>query len=94
MNSRLLLVYWIAAVSKLAAAPVEILPPELRGAVQPQVAVAPSGRIHVVFGKDNAIYHTMSADGRVFSAPVKVGELEKLALRMRRGADGRRFPTG
>ena len=69
----------------LAAAPVEILPPELRGAVQPQVAVAPSGRIHVVFGKGRAIYHTASLDGRAFSAPVKVGELEKLALRMRRG---------
>lgn len=69
----------------VAAAPVDILPPELRGAVQPQVAVAPSGRIHVVFGKDNAVYHTTSPDGRAFSAPVKVGGLEKLALRMRRG---------
>jgi hypothetical protein len=64
---------------------VEAIPPELRGAVQPQVAVAPSGRIHVVFGKDTAIYHTASANGRSFSAPVKIGELEKLALRMRRG---------
>ena len=73
------------AVSTLTAAPVEIVPPEWRGAVQPQVAVAPSGRIHVVFGKDTAIYHTSSADGRAFSVPVKVGELEKLALRMRRG---------
>ncbi len=69
----------------LAATPVEILPPELRGAVQPHVAVTPSGRIHIVFGKDNAIYHVTSQDTRVFSAPVKIGELEKLALRMRRG---------
>lgn len=69
----------------LAAAPVEILPPELRGAVQPQLAVTLSGRVHVVFGKDNSIYHTTSPDGRVFSAPVKIAELEKLALRMRRG---------
>ena len=69
----------------LSAAPVEILPPELRGAVQPQVAVAPSGRIHVVFGKDTAIFHTTSPDGRTFSAPVKIGTLEKLALKMRRG---------
>lgn len=73
----------IAAV--LTAAPVEILTPELRGAVQPQVAVAPSGRIHVVFGKDNAVFHTTSPDGRTFSSPVKIGELEKLALKMRRG---------
>ncbi len=67
------------------AAPVEILPPELRGAVQPQIAVTPAGRIHIVFGKDTAIYHTTSQDGHVFSTPVKVGELEKLALKMRRG---------
>jgi hypothetical protein len=67
------------------AAPVEILPPELRGAVQPQLAITPSGRIHLVFGKNNAIYHTASTDGQAFSPPVKVGELEKLALKMRRG---------
>ena len=75
----------ILATTRCFAAPVQIIPPELRGAVQPQVAVAPSGRIHVVFGKDTAIYHTASADGRSFSAPVKVAELDKLALRMRRG---------
>jgi BNR repeat-like domain len=69
----------------LSAAPVEIVPPDLRGAAQPQVAMAPSGRIHVVFGKDNAIFHTTSPDGRAFSEPVKIGELEKLALKMRRG---------
>jgi hypothetical protein len=73
------------AMTSALAAPVQVLPPELRGALQPQIAVAPSGRIHVVFGKDNAIYHTTSTDGRTFSRPVKVGELEKLALKMRRG---------
>ncbi len=76
---------FISIATALTAAPVEIIPPELRGAVQPQVAVAPSGRIHVVFGKDNAVFHTTSPDGRTFSAPVKIGELEKLALKMRRG---------
>ncbi len=87
MNAR----FPIAAVvisllaASAGAAPVDILPPGLRGAVQPQIAVAPSGRIHVVFGKDNAVYHTTSPDGLAFSAPVKVGELEKLALKMRRG---------
>lgn len=75
----------ILVTTRNFAAPVEIIPPELRGAVQPQVAVAPGGRIHVVFGKENAIYHTACADGRSFSAPVKIGELDKLALRMRRG---------
>ncbi len=67
------------------AAPVEIISPELRGAVQPQVAVSPNGRVHVVFGQETAIYYTSSLDGRTFSRAVKVGALEKLALRMRRG---------
>ena len=80
-----ILAFLVLATTRTFAAPVEIIPPELRGAVQPQVAVAPGGRIHVVFGKENAIYHTASADGRSFSAPVKIGELDKLALRMRRG---------
>lgn len=79
------LLFALAFALHAAAAPVEVLPPELRDAVQPQVAVAPSGRVHVVFGKDNAVYHTTSPDGRVFSVPVKIGELDKLALRMRRG---------
>jgi hypothetical protein len=69
----------------LLAAPVELVPPDLRDAIQPQVAVAPAGDIHVVFGKGDAVYHTSSADGSKFSAPVKVGELEKLALGKRRG---------
>ena len=83
MNLRILPA--LALALHAAAAPVEILPHEFRGAVQPQVAVAPSGRIHVVFGKDNAVFHTTSLDGRAFSAPVKIGALEKLALKMRRG---------
>ena len=60
----LLLALALVVCAKLVAAPVEIIPPELRGAVQPQVAVSPGGRIHVVFGKDSAIFHTASADGR------------------------------
>ncbi len=68
------------------SAPVEVIPAELRGAIQPQVAVAPSGKIHVTFGKGNAVYYVVSADGgRTFSKPVQVGELPKLALGMRRG---------
>ena len=84
-NPAAILAVFILVTTRAFAAPVEIIPPELRDAVQPQVAVAPSGRVHVVFGKASAIYHTTSPDGRVFSAPVKIGELEKLALRMRRG---------
>jgi len=67
------------------AAPVPLAPKDLRDALQPQLAVAPSGKVHVVFGAGNSIYYTGSADGRAFGAPVKVAQLEKLALRMRRG---------
>lgn len=72
--------------SPLHSAPVEIISPELGGALQPQVAVASSGRIHVTFGKGNADFHTASLDaGRTFTKPVKVAELSTLALGMRRG---------
>lgn len=72
-------------VEALSAAPIEIIPSDFLGPVQPQVAIAPSGRIHVVFGKDDSVFHVTSADGRTFSAPVKIAALGKLALRMRRG---------
>ncbi len=75
----------VLSAMTLAAAPVELVPADLRGAVQPQVAVEAAGRIHVTFGQGNAVYYTDSADGKKFSAPVKVGELDKLALGMRRG---------
>jgi hypothetical protein len=69
----------------LHAAPVEVTPKEMRDAVQPQLAVSPDGKVHVAFGMGTAIYHTSSSDGRSFTPPVKIAELEKLALRMRRG---------
>ena len=86
MKTKLLILIALTTVSLSSlAAPTQPLSPDFQGAVQPQLAIAPSGRIHLVFGKDNAIFHTTSPDGRTFSAPVKVGELEKLALKMRRG---------
>lgn len=73
------------AVSGMAQ-PVEILPPGLRGAVQPQVAVAPGGSIFVTFGKGAAIYCVGSTNGgKTFMRPVEVASLPKLALGMRRG---------
>jgi hypothetical protein len=83
MNLRWLLC--LSCVATALAAPVELVPPDLRDAIQPQVAVARGGGIHVVFGKGKAVYHTTSIDGRKFSEPVKIGELEKLALGKRRG---------
>ncbi len=71
--------------SAAPAAPIRIVSETAPAAVQPQISVAPGGTIHVVFGRGNAIYHTQSRDGRAFSPAVKVGQLEKLALGMRRG---------
>jgi len=76
---------FLSCLATALAAPVEVVPHDFHGAVQPQVTVAPSGAVHVVFGQGTAVYHTSSADGREFSKPIKVGELEKLALGRRRG---------
>ena len=71
---------------QLSSAPVEIISPELHGAIQPQVAVSPEGHVHVTFGKGTIIYHVSSTDGgRTFSKPVEVAGLPQLALGMRRG---------
>jgi BNR repeat-like domain len=73
------------AMTSLAQS-VEILPPALRGATQPQVAVAPNGNIFVTFGKDASVYCTISTNGgKTFLEPNKVATLPKLALGMRRG---------
>jgi len=55
---------------------------------QPQLAVAPSGLVHVVYGskKEEAIHHATSADdGKTFADPFKIGSLAELALGMGRG---------
>src|SRR5688500_17121091 len=63
-----------------------VTPPEFGEARQPQIAISDDGTIHIAFGKADAIYTTSSDnDGVSFSEPVKVGELPKLALGMRRG---------
>lgn len=68
-------------------APTDVLPPkQFREAQQPQVAVSPSGQVHLVFGSGRSVFCTTSVDGgRTFGGPVKVGELGALALGMRRG---------
>ena len=69
----------------VAAFEVEILPPALRGAVQPQVAVAPDGRTFIAFGKGGSLYAAAGDASLVFRAPVEIATLPKLALGMRRG---------
>jgi hypothetical protein len=53
---------------------------------QPQVTVTPAGMIVVVFARDRSIYSEQSADeGRSFSTPLKVADLNGLMVGMRRG---------
>src|SRR5262249_23597727 len=70
----------------LKATPIEVIPPALHGAIQPQVAVAPNQKIYVAFGRGDRIYCATSVDdARTFLPPQEVAQLPKLALGMRRG---------
>ena len=65
---------------------VEIPTPGLAAPRQPQVAIGRDGRGYVVFGDGAAIYCASAAlPALEFAAPVKIAELPKLALGMRRG---------
>lgn len=76
----------VAGLPVFAGEPVEIVPPELRGAAQPQVAVSAKGDVYVAFGRSGSFYCAASPDGgRTFQPPVRVGSLQKAALGMRRG---------
>ncbi len=80
------LVVTLCASRLSLAGPVEVIPPEFRGAIQPQVAVFGNDEVYVAFGKNGSVYCATSLDGgRIFKSPVAVGSLEKLALGMRRG---------
>jgi len=53
---------------------------------QPQVAVAPTGAVSIVFAHDSSVYFVQSTDdGRSFSAPVKIADVRHLMVGMRRG---------
>jgi BNR repeat-like domain len=63
---------------------VEVIPAELRGVTQPQAAMADDGKAYVAFGRGSEIFCAAGDAGLKFKPPVKVGELPKLALGMRR----------
>jgi hypothetical protein len=66
--------------------PVEIVSADLRGASQPQVAVAPDHKVFVVFGKETKVYCAVSTNNaKSFLPPRKVADVPGLALGMRRG---------
>ena len=63
-----------------------VAPAQFKGAKQPQVTISEKGAVSVVFGKENGIYVCQSEDaGGKFSSPIKIAEVPKLALGMRRG---------
>lgn len=84
MSAMLCMLFAHAAIFTRGAE--RITPLDFAGAKQPQIAIASSGEIYVAFGKGQKIYVTRSENaGRTFSSPTTIGELEKLALGMRRG---------
>lgn len=64
----------------------KVVPDNFGEGRQPQVSVTRSGTIFVVFARDSSIYSVRSTDeGKSFSAPVKVAEVNHLKVGMRRG---------
>lgn len=58
----------------------------VRNPRQPQAAVDEDGKIYVAFGAGESIYCCTSADGgKTYGEAVKIGDVPKLALGMRRG---------
>ena len=53
---------------------------------QPQAAVDEAGSIYITFGAGVAVYCCKSTDGgKTYAAPIKIAEVPRLALGMRRG---------
>lgn len=78
---------WIfACLCSAFSSPTRITPADFAGAKQPQIAVNTQGKIFVTFGRTNSIYLVTSENGgESFTAPQKIGDVDKLALGMRRG---------
>ena len=86
LNFLLMLTVAACSFGLSQGSPVEIVPPELRGASQPQVAVSPKDEVYVAFGRNGSFYCAAALDGgKTFGRPVLVGSLEKPALGRRRG---------
>ncbi len=87
--SRCAYLFLLAHFSALAfGAPVEIPGAEPGKAAQPQLAVGPEGRIHVVFGEKKSgaiLFSSSEPGGKVLSMAVEIGRLPQLALGLGRG---------
>lgn len=65
---------------------VAVTPPAFAEAMEPQVAIDRDHRVYIAYGLGNALYVSISTDeGATYAKPIKVAELSKLALGMRRG---------
>ena len=80
----ILLLAWLP-LAALAGSDIEVVPPDLHGAIQPQAVTASDGKLFVVFGRGSEIFCAAGNAGLMFKPPVKIGELPKLALGLRRG---------
>ncbi|QHT71376.1 exo-alpha-sialidase [Rhodocytophaga rosea] len=52
---------------------------------QPSIAISQKGEMKIVYGKNDSLYYTSSADGNSFSAPAGIAHLKGLGLGMSRG---------
>lgn len=77
----------VLTTAAFAAEPIQLAKGTgLRNPQQPQIAVDPSGGIHVVYGIDNKVYYHRSQDGgQSFSKPVELSIARAMSLGMRRG---------
>ena len=69
----------------LVAAAIQVTPPGFAKAKEPQIAID-GQKVHIAYGLGNEIYLSSSSDeGKSFGEPIRVAEVNKLALGMRRG---------
>ena len=69
----------------LIAAVIQVTPPTFSKAKEPQIALD-GQNVYIAYGMGDEIYLSSSSDeGKTFGEPTKVGQMNKLALGMRRG---------
>lgn len=74
----------LAAVTVVA--PIQVTPPLFGEAKEPQVAIDIDHHVYIAYGKGDGIYLSISSDGgKTYGDPIRVAEVDKLALGMRRG---------
>jgi hypothetical protein len=82
LTSAFLPIQFLAA--EIAA--IDLVPQGFGDGRQPQVAVAPTGEVSIVFAHDSSVYLVQSTDdGRSFSGPAKIADVHHLMVGMRRG---------